>query len=208
MNTTPYAPPPNFLRALGYLLVWLVLGFGLWGLFAGTGARRPDLLLYLILLGVAGALALARVIEGLILRSRLDVPKLTLLSARPCLGEHVQFHLAVEAHRPVSVSRVVAVLSMSEELREARRREKILPVVVYRQDAVLAENLRLTRGERKDLTGELVIPASGMQSFESHLCAIRWQLDLLVFVGRHLAWRGREILSVQPVRLEIPEKPA
>jgi hypothetical protein len=208
LNTTPYAPPPKFLKVLGYVALWLVLGLGLWRLFAGTHARRPDLLLYLILVAVAGTLWLATVINRLILRSRLAAPKLTVLSARPCLGEHVTFDLRLEARRPVLVGKVVALLSFSEEVRKAQRREKILPVVVYRKDSVLAENLRLGKGEAKHLAGELVIPADGMQSFESHLCATRWQLDLLVFVGRHLAWREREILSVQPVRLEVAEKTA
>jgi hypothetical protein len=128
------------------------------------------------------------------------------VNARPCLGERVRFHLALSARRRATVSRVVAVLSLREEVRKARRREKILPLVVFRSDSPLAENLRLAKGESIDLSGVLLVPPLGMQSFESHLCACRWQLDLLVFVGRQLAWHLREVLSVQPVRIDVPEK--
>jgi hypothetical protein len=208
LTTTHYAPAPKFLHILAGILLWLVLGIALWRLFTGTGAKRPDtiLLLYLILVAVAGALWLTAAVTGLILRSHLAAPVLTVVNARPCLGELVRFRLALSARRSVTVSRVVAVLSLSEEVRRARRREKILPLVVFRADSLLAENLRLEKGESRDLPGELLVPPLAMQSFESHLCACRWQLDLLVFVGRQLAWRGRETMSVQPVRIDAAEK--
>jgi len=208
LSGTLHAPAPKLLRILGGMLLWLILGVVLWRLFAGTVAKRHDTLLfvYLILVAVAGALWLSAAINGLVLRSRLECPVLTVVNARPCLGEHVRFRLALLARRRTTVCKVVAVLSLSEEVRKARRREKILPVVVFRADSVLAEDLRLDKGESRDLPGELLVPPDAMQSFESHLCACRWQLEVLVFVGRQLVWRERETLSVQPVRIETTEK--
>ncbi|HUW56725.1 MAG TPA: hypothetical protein VMZ92_08825 [Planctomycetota bacterium] len=199
------ALPPKILHVAGYLLLWLVVALGIWWTFAGAGTGDPGLVLYRSLFVMAVGVWLVILTYRFIVRSRLEPPQLNVLNARPHLGEHVTFDVRLTARKPVTVRKVVVMLTCTEEVRKARRHERILPVVVSRGRAVLAEKLRLTQGEPVDVPGEIVLPADGMQSFESHLCAVRWQLDVLIYVGRHLTYHEREVLSVQPVRLETPE---
>ena len=205
MTVPHYTRPPKLAHVAGYLAIWLFLGLALWMIFLRTGSTHRDLLLYLILLAVAGGLWLAVLIYRSICRSRLELPELNVLNARPCLGEHVIFDVRLKARKPVRASKVIAVLSCSEEVRRARRHETLLPVVVYRHEEVLANNVYLKKSRPEDVPGELVVPADGMQSFQSHFCEVRWQLDVLVFVGRHLSYHEVEALSVQPVRIEAGE---
>ena len=205
MSTSHYTRPPKFVHVAGYLAVWLFLGLALWMIFVHTGSTHRDLLLYLILLAVAGGLWLAVLIYRSVCRSRLELPELNVLNARPCLGEHVIFDVRLKARKPVRAGKVIAVLSCSEEVRRARRHETILPVVVYRHEEVLANNVYLRKDRPEDVPGELIVPPAGMQSFESHFCEVRWQLDVLVFVGRHLTYHEVEALSVQPVCIEAGE---
>lgn len=199
------ALPPKIVHVAGYLLLWVILGLGLWRVFAGAEAIDAGRMLYRNLLVLVAGIWLAILTCRFVMRSRLETPQLNVLNARPHLGEHVAFDVRLTARRPVTVGKVVAVLTCTEEVRKARRHEKILPVVVFRSESVLAEKVSLKKGEPRDVPGEIFVPADGMQSFESHLCAVRWQLDVLVFVGRHPAYHEREVLGVQPVRLETGE---
>ena len=196
------ALPPKIIHVVGYLLLWLILGSGLWWVFAGTGTADPGMLLYRSLFVLAVGIWLSIWTYHFILRSRLEPPQLNVLNARPHLGEHVTFDVRLTARKPVTVKKILGVLTCTEEVRKARRHETILPVVVSRGEAVLGEKLRLKKGEPADIPGEIIIPPDGMQSFESHLCAVRWQLDVLIYVGRHLTYHERERLSVQPVLFE------
>jgi hypothetical protein len=200
-----YSKPPKPGHIAGYFVLWLALGVGLWVVFTRTGSRESSLLLYLFLLGAAGGIYLVLMVNRWRLCARLDAPELNVLNARPCLGEPIEFDVRVKAHRPVTVARVLAVLSCSEEARNEPRHRNALPVVIHRTETVLGENIPLTPDEPTDLAGEIVVPANGMQSFESHLCTIRWQLDVLVFVGPHLAYRETEVLGVQPMLMEEGE---
>lgn len=205
MKPKRQALPPKIIHVAAYLLLWLVVALGIWWTFAGAGTGDPGLVLYRSLFVTAVGIWLAILTYQFIVRSRLEPPQLNVLNARPHLGEHVTFDVRLTARKPVTVRKVVAVLTCTEEVRKARWHEKVLPVVVSRGRAVLGERLRLKKGEPLDLPGRIVPPVDGMQSFESHLCAVRWQLDVLVYVGRHLTYHEREALSVQPVRFEARE---
>ena len=210
MDTMRYSRPPKPWHIAAYVALWAALGAALWFIFAKSGAREKSatesgLFLYLILVGVAGAIFIVLMVRRLVLRARLEPPVLNVLNARPCLGEALKFDLRLSATRRVTVGKIVAVLSCVEEARSEPRHRGVLPVVVYRTEKVLGENVEIAPGEPRDFAGEIVLPVDGMQSFNSHLCAVRWQLDALVFVGPHVAWRRTEIIGVQPMVLEEGE---
>ena len=205
MDTTRTTRPPGLRTVLVFLVLWLGLGFALLWVYEATGREPSSVFLYIILVGVAGALWLILLVHRLFLRSRLTAPRLTVLNARPRLGEHVGFSVHLEARRPVTVEKVVAVLSAAEEVRGAGKRGRLLPVVVRRIEETLAEKLALEKRKPVDVAGEVAVPPDAMQSFESHRVAFTWRLDVLVFVGRHLTHRLTETLGVQPVRLAAKE---
>ena len=201
MNTTRTSRPPDLRTIVVFVIIWLGLGFALQQVYEATGGEASSVFLYLILVGVAGALWLILLVHRVFLRSRLTRPQLTVLNARPCLGERIRFNVRLEARRSVTVEKIVSVLSCSEVPQEAKKRASTLPVVVSRTEETVAEKVRLEKGKPFDLPGEITVPPDGMQSFESHHAAVSWRLDVLVFVGRHLTHRLTEALSVQPVRL-------
>jgi len=198
--------PPRIGVRAGLIILWLLLGLVLWWVFfARTEAIPSSIRLWLVLLVLAAAMWLTVTIARFVVRSWLTRPELNILNARPCLGETVTFDVRLHARRRVTVDRVLAVLSCTEEVRRSRRDEKVLPVVVARTESEAAEQVRLERDTPTDLACAITVPPDGMQSFESHHVAVRWQLDVLVFLGGRLAYRVTEALSVQPVRVEPGE---
>jgi len=197
--------PPGVRAVIAGLFVWLALGFALQRVFVATGGTQSNVFLFLILIAVGGAIYFALLAHRVLLRARLASAALTVANARPRLGETVRFVLALRARRAVALEKAVAVLTCAEEVRGARRREKPLPLVVARIERTVAEPLALAKGESAQLVGEIAVPRDGMQSFESHHALVRWQLDVLVYTGRHLAARRSEVLSVQPIRVTPAE---
>ena len=205
MNHARYTRPPKPLHLLVFALVWLGLGAALLWVLAEAEETPLSLLLYLILHVLAGGGWLAVTVHRLVMHARLEEPELNVLNARPHLGEKVTFDVRLHAGKHVKVSRVLAVLTCSEEVRKAHRHESVLPTVVYRHEEVLGTSIELKPGEPHDIPGQFVIPPDGMQSFQSHLCEVKWRLDVLILVGRHLSYHEREELSVQPVRIAAQE---
>ena len=178
------------------LLVWM---------FLGGPVYETRALLFLFLLVAAAGFSLVVTLRNRWLRSALEPPQIQLVNARPKLGETVNFNVRLQALRAVRVRRLVVVLSCVEEVRDARGRGKVLPVVVRRDEVEIATDLKTEPDEPLFLHGSVIVPSDGMQSFESHLCAVRWRLEAIVYVGARPTFRRRVDLSVQPVRLNTEQ---
>jgi len=181
--------------------------------FAGTAALVVGLLflgipdakvfLFIVLVCVFCGIGLMMQLILYHAHSRIETPTLQVSNARPMLGERIKLEAEVEAVARVALTKVVAALSCDEEIRRARRaHEKPLVTPVRWVEATLAENLRLEPDGLHRLTCELTVPADAMQTFETHLAAVRWKAKLLVYVGPSVVRTVEEPLSVQPIRVK------
>jgi hypothetical protein len=174
----------------------------------GRPTRDMRVAPFLFLLAVGSAVALAATLRAHWQRSAFEPPEVELVTARPRLGETVQFDVRIHAMRSARIRRVVAVLSCVEEVRDETGRAKVLPAVVHREDLELACDLTFDTPGPVFLHGRFAVPVDGMQSFESHLCAVRWRLEALVYIGLRVSFRERVELSVPPVCLSTERAPA
>jgi hypothetical protein len=169
-------------RTMAALFVcWLALGFGAQWVHVATGALRSNVLLFLFLVAAAAVIGLALMVYRFLLRRRLASAELALENPQVNPRQTVRFRLTLLARRNVLVEKIVAVLSCTSKPDHAGD----LPTVVARIEETAAENLRLAKGESREIVGEIA-PTRAAGS---------WRLDVLTYTGRHLASRQRKALK-------------